>query len=92
MLDHLRRREEASIQGERALELLHHFLAFLDDAHDGVAGLRAWRFFHFFEHFLKTHDVLFGLGLVLFEGGFQRLRLGGLRQFGKGAQIFFSAK
>jgi len=38
MLDRLRRGEEAGIESGRAPELLHHFLAFLDDTHDRLAS------------------------------------------------------
>ena len=39
----------------------------------------------FLEHLFKPRHVLFGFGLVLLEGGFQILGLGGLRHFRQGA-------
>jgi hypothetical protein len=36
------------------------FLALLDDAHDGIAGLAAGRFVDFREHLFEPRDVLFG--------------------------------
>jgi hypothetical protein len=85
MLDRLRGGQEACVQSGRILELLHHLLAFLDDADDGVAGLPARRLVDFFEHLLEPRDVLVSLGLVEFE-------LCGLRHLGKGAQDFLLSK
>ena len=41
MLDRLRARQQAGVEGRRVPVFLHDLLAFLDDTDDGVAGLGA---------------------------------------------------
>ncbi len=61
----------------------HDFLALIEDAKDGVAGLAARALAQDFEHALKPFHLHFGFLAVLFEAGtklFGRGSLGHLRQ------------
>jgi len=92
MLDRLCRSKKAGIERRRALEFLHDLLALFDNAHDGVAGLAAGRLVDLLENLLKPRHVLFGLGLVLLEGGFKVLGLGGLGHMGVKFAASFGAE
>jgi hypothetical protein len=83
MLDRLSRGDETGIEGRAVGIVLHHSLAFLQNAEDCVAGLVAGRLADHLEDVAQALDMAFGLGAMSLEGllEFGRLcRLRHLRQ------------
>ena len=64
-----------------ALVLVHNLLAFLGDAHDGVASLALGFLVDLRKHLLQTIDLAFGLSEVFLESSFEFGMLRGLRHF-----------
>ena len=83
MLDRLRARQKAGVEGRGSLVFLHDLLALFDEADDRVAGLPLRLGVDHLEHLFQPFDVGFGFALVLLEGGAQFLGLRGLGHLGK---------
>jgi hypothetical protein len=86
MLDCLRRSEETGVKSGGPPELLHDFLAFVDNSIDCVAGLPFRRLLDQREHFFEAVDLTFGLAFVFLERCLQLLGLRGFRHFRKSGQ------
>src|SRR3954465_7199149 len=83
VLDRLRRRDQARVQRRAAGELLHHLLAFLEDALDRFARHALGLLAQEPEDLLEAPDLLLGLAAVRVERGLELLMLchaGQLRQ------------
>src|SRR5204863_5684720 len=75
--------KKASVQGRFALVFLHHFLAFLDDAKNGIASLALWAFVQRREYLLEPLDLTFGLIQVLFKSRLEFARPSRLGHLGQ---------
>src|SRR3954471_4592538 len=86
VLDRLRRRDQAGVERRAAGELLHHLLAFLQDALDGLARHALGLLAQEPEDLLEALDLLFRLAAVLLERGLELLVLGGAGHLRQGFQ------
>jgi hypothetical protein len=81
VLDCLGGSKEPGVERRCAFELLHNFLAFLDNADDRIARFAPRRFVDLLEDFLEPRHVLFSLCLVRLESGLEILGLSSFREF-----------
>ena len=88
MLDRLRARQQAGVEGRRALVFLHDLLAFVDDADDGIAGLALRLLADQAEHLFEPLHLAFGLRVMLLERRPELVRLRRLRHLGQGGENF----
>ncbi|MNL47106.1 hypothetical protein D3C87_1698730 [compost metagenome] len=86
MLHRLCGGQEASIEGDVALVLLHDFIPFREDAFDGVTGPAPRRLADDLKHLLEALDLALGLLPVLLERRLQFGRLGCTGHLGQGFQ------
>jgi hypothetical protein len=69
--------------------LLHYFLPFLDDAHNGIASFAAWRLVQFGKYFVEAFDVIFSLS-CFWKASFSSSDCAALVIFGSAVSIFYS--